>query len=211
MRPTSWTRASHRGLLTAFALVSVLLCGACTMGKSPHEAAPPTPIARLNTTVMRLPRIDFCSLVQHSSLARALAAKRWKTQSFRNGDKEPVGDSANTTTDVVAEHACRWTAANGNDASAWVFATPVDKTYAAQLVRDNRQGRGCHTVAGPSFGDPSVTQVCRTHGRVRVRHAGLFKHSWFTCQVDGTGRVADVRKRADAWCVSVATTLNTRR
>jgi hypothetical protein len=197
-----------RAAITAL-VVAVLALGAtaCDSGE-PRTAptAPPTPLAQLNGTAMDIPRIDFCSLVPKVAIRQALAARRWDGEKWGNGDKADVAG----TTDVVAEHGCRWRSSAGtSQAAAWVFAGPADQTLAHRVIRQSRTTTACHLVAGPTFGDPSLTQVCQVPGSVRVRHAGLFGDTWLTCEVVAATSVASVRARADAWCVEVANTLNT--
>jgi hypothetical protein len=196
-----------RATLAALAAVLGLVATGCGGTATPPTAtAPPTPLAQLNGTALDIPRIDFCSLLPPVAIRQALGTNGWARDDWGNGDRTDVAG----TTDVVAEHGCRWRADAGTaQASAWVFAGPVDRTTARGVIRQARTATACHLVAGPTYGDPSLTQVCEVPGSARVRHAGLFGDSWLTCEVLDAEPVAAVRARADAWCVEVANALNT--
>lgn len=166
--------------------------------------APPTPIARLNTAQMVLHRIPFCDLVPQTAVRSALGGRATGHQSWANGDTSRfVGASG----DRAQEFGCRFSSPSAT-AEAWVFASPVDVSLAGQVIRDATHQRGCRDVAAPGFGDPSQEQLCRLGNVVRVRHAGLFGDTWLTCQVSAALPQAQVRQRADAWCVQVANSLN---
>jgi hypothetical protein len=176
-------------------------------GPSTAPTAPPTPIARLNSSALTIPRIDFCGLVPRAAVRQALGVGSWDRDSWGNGEHVDV---AGAGSDVVAEHGCRWRARTGNDvAAAWVFARPVDRSLARLVLRQAGTATSCRVVRGPAFGDPSVTQLCTAAGSTRVRHAGLFGDTWLTCEVTRAGTETATRVRADAWCVEVANALNT--
>jgi len=178
-----------------------------------EKAAPdpaPTPIASLNTVEMELPRIEFCQLVPDSAVEDALGGKPASDSSYGNGDELDV---VGVGKDVVHELGCAWTGENGTTARAWVFARPVNPDFARSVIASGKETKGCRTIAGPPYGKPSETQVCRlADGEQRVRHAGLFGQTWLTCQLAATeADQADLRARADDWCSEVANALNTAR
>jgi hypothetical protein len=192
--------------VVALALGAVAVSGCGARRPTTAPTAPPTPISRLNDPALSIPRIDFCTLVPRVAVRQALGARSWDRDGWGNGDHADVAAGS----DVVAEHGCRWRTTSGDaEAAAWVFARPVDRSLARQVVREAGAATGCRLVRGPDFGRPSFTQVCAAAGSTRVRHAGLFGDSWLTCQVTRAGTVAQVRDRADAWCVEVANALNT--
>ncbi|MGH3412471.1 MAG: hypothetical protein ACRDPH_05255 [Marmoricola sp.] len=199
------------GVMLAMLVVGIV--GGCAQSPLDSPTARPTPIKRLNTAALSVPRIDFCDLVPHLAVRQALGTKRWTRSSRGNGDTASVGTGKQQTTDVVAEHGCRWSTPGSSpaQASAWTFARPVHDRLARSVRSASSRERGCHDVDGPRFGHWSLTQVCRvgSPAEVRVRHAGLFGTTWLTCQVEDRSGVSDVRRRADAWCVQVANTLNT--
>lgn len=197
--------------MAALALATLLAVSGCSGSGAPPkaQAAPPTPIARLNTAAMTLPRVTFCSRLARTAVRAALgSAGRWRLATYRDGDRTAVGAG----TDTVAEDGCAWAADTGSAlARAWVFAPPADTQLARQVIREARGRSGCRLVKGPAFGSPSLTQVCTGTTGTRVRHAGLFGSTWLSCEVSADASVAVVRKRADAWCVQVVNTLNTAR
>ena len=198
----------------------VLLAGCAS--SAPPRAAPsaaPTPIADLRTQTMRLPRIDFCSLVPTRAVGDALGGRAQARQTWGNGDRLALPG----VEDTVAETGCAWsrspttgTTTATTTARAWVFARPVEQADAAAVVARAGAVRGCRVPAGPAYGAPTVTQVCSspaaglTAGEQRVRHAGLFGTTWLTCEVQGPAS-GTLRSRADAWCVEVANALDTTR
>ena len=201
--------------MRGLALISVLLlAGSLVAGCADEpEAAPkasPTPISRLNTSAMDIPRIDFCPLVPESAVSKALGGEPDDEATYGNGDEATI---PGVGADVVHEIGCSWSRDDGTAARAWVFARPVDAGFARKLVASGRQQAGCRTVAGPSYGDPSATQVCRLpQGEARVRHSGLFGQTWLTCQLSSKATDAgpgELRDRTDRWCVEVATAVNT--
>ena len=198
------------------ALAGLLLAGAlvagCAGDQEPRQKADPTPISRLNTSAMEVPRIDFCPLVPASAVSGALGGKPASEAAYGNGDEAAL---PGVGTDVVHEIGCTWSGADGTTAQAWVFARPVDAALARSVIASGKERKGCRTVPGPSYGDPSGTQVCRLPGgETRVRHSGLFGQTWLTCQLSATGtgtdtKVGELRTRTDRWCVEVVNAVNT--
>jgi hypothetical protein len=196
---------------TRLVVAAALLAGAtaCSTPAVHSPPAKPTPIARLNTGAMAVPRIDFCSLVPHVAVEHALGGATGKLTAWHNGDRTDITGAG---ADVVAEHGCAWSAKDGSAATrAWVFAEPVSRAFARFVVRRAGAEPGCHRIPGPSYGDPSVTQTCLVDGQPLVRHAGLFGDSWLSCETQGDAPASKVRRRADQWCVEVANALNTNR
>ena len=72
-----------------------------------ERAAPepePTPIDRLNTTAMQIPRIQFCPRIDPGAIADALGDEPDDDRSWGNGDEAPV--LAGGRSDVVQELGC---------------------------------------------------------------------------------------------------------
>jgi len=193
----------------ALAAALMVLTGGCSNDRAPTAAkAPPTPIAKLNTAVMRLARVEFCSRVPDAAVKDALDSTKWRPAAYRNGDRTGISG----LTDTVAEDGCAWAAVSGDAlARAWVFAPPADRRLARSVIAEARHHEGCRLVHGPDFGSPSLTQVCRDPDGVRVRHAGLFDTTWLSCEISDSAPARAVRERADAWCVQIANALNTTR
>jgi hypothetical protein len=194
-------------------LAAVLALGVVTGCSEDEKAAPdpaPTPIASLNTVEMELPRIEFCQLVSDSAVEDAIGGKPTSDSSYGNGEEVEVTGAGN---DVVHEIGCSWTGDKGSTARAWVFARPVSPDFARSVIASGKKTEGCRTIAGPPYGKPAVTQLCRlAGGEQRLRHAGLFGQTWLTCDLAATEvDQADLRDRADAWCSEVANALNTAR
>ena len=199
------------GAVCAVLAMSVALTGCAS--DEPQKSAPspaPTPITGLNTTVMQVPRIDFCAAVPDDAVTDALGGKPDSKATYGNGDREKLDGAGE---DVVHEIGCSWSTDEGSTARAWVFARPVDATFARRVVASNKDAAGCRVVSGPAYGRPTATQVCRLPGGdQRVRHAGLFGQTWLSCEVSApSAQAAGIRGRADAWCVQVANALNTAR
>jgi hypothetical protein len=168
-------------------------------------------MARLNTTSMQVPRIEFCRLVPATAVRAALGGEPDSDASYGNGDEVDVPGVGK---EIVHEIGCSWSTDAGAAARAWVFARPVDAAYARTVIASSRGAKGCRTTRGLAFGDPDLTQTCRLpDGTQRVRHAGLFGQTWLTCEVSATApdAVTDLGERSDHWCVQVANALNTGR
>lgn len=207
-----WVRWRRVAARAAYAVVLVVaataLAGCAGGGKAAPPPARPTPIGRLNTASMTLPRVEFCNRVPRVAVRAALGTGRWRLAHYRDGDRTAVAGS----TDTVSEDGCAWAAERGSAlARAWVFAPPVGAAAAHAVSSEARTHPGCHVVQGPAFGRPSLTQVCTVRSGTRVRHAGLFGSTWLSCEVSDASPASAVRARADAWCVQIANTLNTAR
>ncbi len=197
--------------MSALLLTGVLVLSATGCGGSGSAPPPPspTPIDRMTTSGKALPRLEFCSMVPDSAVEEALGGRADDHAAYGNGDRPA---QRGVPHDVLHELGCTWTRSSGWAARAWVFAQPVERSLARRVVAAAGREGGCRTPSGPDFGDPSYTQVCgHKAGARRVRHAGLFGQTWLSCEVAGprTTGAEQVRKRADAWCVSVANALST--
>lgn len=191
--------------------MSLLVAGCAS--DEPEKSAPsaaPTPIRGLNSAAMQVPRIEFCASVPEQAVEDALGGTPDSKAAYGNGDKEKLDGVGE---DVLHEIGCSWSTDAGATARAWVFARPVDARFAQRVVASSKGTRGCRVVAGPAYGKPTVTQVCRLPGgEQRVRHAGLFGQTWLSCEVAAPAAEATgLRERADAWCVQVANALDTSR
>lgn len=194
-------------LLLAILLAILLATSACSGSDSPQPAAPAADrIAELEPATMDLARVEFCDLITPRAVRAALRGPSTASESWGNGEKPPLEDSA---TDVTHEFGCSWTRAGGFAARAWVFARPVTRGFADRVIRSAGDRPRCVTRPGTAFGAPSMTQVCTLPGkRSRVRHAGLFGDTWITCEIAGPAGKASPRQRADTWCARVASALD---
>ncbi|SDR71370.1 hypothetical protein SAMN04488570_0122 [Nocardioides scoriae] len=198
------------------AVLAGLLLGGCSSSGGPVATATPspTPMSRLETNALELPRIDFCSLVPDDAVADALgnasgADERPRSAAYGNGDQLALADIGR---DRVQELGCSWSA-GGTAARAWLFARPADAALARRVRAEAAERTGCRVVDAP-FGRAAFRQSCdATQDRQRVRYAGLFDQTWLTCEVAGprdvgaAGQQASTRRRAEQWCVRVASSL----
>ena len=212
-RPTArpvtrgWRRTTQG---VACLVVLALAAAGCSDDEATAPKPDPTPLASLNTTSMEVPRIEFCGLVPDAAVRDALDAKPDDDSSYGNGDEVELSGVGEQ---VVHEIGCEWSTDDGAAARAWVFARPVDVAFARTAFASSRRTKGCEVDRRQAYGRPSVTQTCRlTDGTTRVRHAGLFRQTWLTCEVasaDPANDVASLRERSDRWCVEVVNALNT--
>jgi hypothetical protein len=202
--------ARRRVLAVPAALLALVVITGCSKDEKAAPDPAPTPIASLNTVEMELPRIEFCQLVPDEAVEDAVGGKPASDSSYGNGEEVEM---AGVGKDVVHEIGCSWTGDDGTTARAWVFARPVNTDFARSVIASVRQTKGCSTIAGPPYGNPASTQVCRTaEGKQRLRHAGLFGQTWLTCELATTkSEQAELRDRTDAWCSEIANALNTAR
>lgn len=150
-------------------------------------------------------RGPFCDRVSPTGVEHALGGVPADSESWENGDRERLPDG---TRDRVQEYGCRWTAADGSQASAWVFAPPVPPALARTLTRDvvrDAYGATCRpTLEAADFGAPSATATCTLDsGNSLIERAGLFGDAWLTCTVSAPGDPVDLPARASEWCVQV--------
>ncbi len=203
--------SARRPVLFGFAaLLTLGVMAGCSEDEKTAPKPAPTPIASLNTVEMELPRIEFCQLVSDAAVEDALGGKPASDSSYGNGDEVAV---AGVGEDVVHEIGCSWAGENGTTARAWVFARPVAPDFARSVIASGKKTDGCRTIAGPPYGEPAATQLCRlAGGEQRLRHAGLFGQTWLTCDLAATDvDQAALRERTDAWCSEVVNALNTAR
>jgi len=197
-------------LAVPMALLALALVTGCSEDAKSTPDPAPTPIASLNTVEMELPRIEFCQLIPDGAVEDAVGGKPASDSSYGNGD---VVEMAGVGKDVVHEIGCAWTGDDGTAARAWVFARPVNTAFARSVIASGEKTKGCRTIAGPPYGKPATTQVCRTaDGKQRLRHAGLFGQTWLTCELaTAKAEETELRDRTDTWCSEVANALNTAR
>lgn len=172
------------------------------------EAAPPsytsTPIADFDTSVVALARAPFCDLLSEDALSEALGGEPAAITTYANG--EPA-ELAPGLTDVAHEYGCRIEGPGGAEVRAWLFAPPVTRSRAAELVEEAAQRRSCtRPPQAPAYGAPSVTLVCPAGDRRWASFRGLFGDAWLACSLAGAATLSDVEllDRAGRWCVAVA-------
>jgi hypothetical protein len=195
-------------LLVAGVLTAVVVGGGVVvLGRDDAEPAPveesftTTPLSEYDATGAVVTRGAFCDLVDDRQVSAALGADPADSSSWENGDTIDVGHGVQ---DVVHEFGCRYTAADGTLAQAWVFAPPVDTAGAQRLVKVAARTKGCQAGTGPPFGAPTLALTCTKRGAVRASFRGLFADAWLVCEVERPdGADWDVVDRAGRWCVGV--------
>lgn len=183
-------------LVLLAALITVV--AGCTTADPPA----PEPADAPRGDVVRGP---FCDRVSPTGVEHALGDVPADSESWENGDRERLPDG---TSDRVQEYGCRWTAADGTQAHAWIFAPPVTPAQARTLRRDavdSGDGATCRRAAGAAdFGAPGATVTCTLDtGNSLVELAGLFGDAWLTCGLMAPGDPSDLPARAGEWCVQV--------
>ncbi len=175
-------------------------------GPAPQPEADPRPttLASYDAQGAVVVRGPFCDRVSPTGIEHALGDVPARSEAWDNGDRVRLPDGSH---DRVHEYGCRWTAADGTRAEAWVFAPPVAARQARELRRERPDER-CRIFRGDDFGTASVGWRCRdgagSAGGTEERYAGLFGDGWLTCTLSGAGApAAELDVRTSEWCVSV--------
>jgi hypothetical protein len=221
-RPLPYVAAAVAVVVLAGAVAAVVL-----LDEPPGQADPPlasqapsaSPVTgaepvELDVSRLPIPRAPFCGDLDAAEVGRVLDGDIEDASAYGTGDTVRVAPGVR---DVVHEYGCRF---RGPDAEArvWVFAAPVTRAEARRLVREARAVDGCREIrTGTAYGRPGVTRLCRGEGsgtgdekEVEVGARGLFGDAWLSCQVTAADQAAAVTRRAERWCVHVATELAAR-
>ena len=179
-------------------------------GRTTPTAAP-TPLSDVDVSHLPISRGPFCAALKQDDIEAALGGPVTRTGHYDSGARATL---ATGLTDIAHEYNCGYSAASGAEARAWVFAAPVTRSAAASFTRES-MGAGCRQLSDvPRFGSPSAASVCRasTGAPTVVTLRGLFGVSWLSCQLTTPRNAAtpDPVRRAERWCVQVATTVGTR-
>jgi hypothetical protein len=170
----------------------------------------PTPLDRVDLSDLPIARQSFCDALDEDHVEDALGTAVSATGHYDSGDRVRLTP---TLRDLAHEYGCTFAASTGAQARAWVFAEPVTRQVAAGLVREERSAKGCRPVrSAPTYGTPTLSTLCRTKAGQVVTLRGLFGDAWLTCEltVPGTPDAPETVRRAEQWCVRVATTLGAR-
>jgi hypothetical protein len=195
-------------LLVAGVVTAVVVAGGVVLARGGDDSTPAketsfatTPLSKYDATDAVVARGPFCDAIDDRQVSAALGGDPTDSSSWENGDTIDLG---NGVEDVTHEFGCRYTAADGTIAQAWVFAPPVDAEQAQRLVKSSAKGPGCEAGTGPSFGTPTLSLTCTKDGLVRASYRGLFGDAWLVCEVvRPAGATWDVVDRAGRWCVGV--------
>ncbi len=108
------------------------------------ESFTTTPLSDYDATGVVVTRAAFCDAIDERQVSAALGGEPADSSSWENGDPIDIG---NGVEDVAHEFGCRYSAADGTMAQAWVFAPPVDADRRRAPGEGRRQGgrlRGRH-------------------------------------------------------------------
>lgn len=178
----------------------------------PPAAEPPayasTALADYDTTTVTIDRAPFCDQIPEEALAEALAVDAgWAVTTYRNGQAAEIAPGVE---DVAHEYGCRVEGAAApldGELRAWLFAPPVPRSRAAELVADAAGRAGCTRPAqAPAYGAPTLALVCPSGDRNWASFRGLFGDSWLACSLGApdTLPLQELIDRAGRWCVAVA-------
>lgn len=203
-----------RILIAAAGLTVVTVLAGVVLGSGPDPSGPeagtggtaPSPSAAPDVTGLEVRRAAFCTAVPEEAVTTALGEVVASSESYDSGEEARLGGGL---TDVAHEFGCTWRSRQAS-AQAWVFAPPVDRDRATELIDGVTAGDRCRRVDGPAFGSPGVALHCDRGARAEVSFRGLFGDAWLTCtlvpsasqlRADGTEAAVD---RAGRWCAGVA-------
>lgn len=165
----------------------------------PDGQPEPSSLSSYDTAGINVVRGPFCDRVSPTGIEHALGDVPADSDEWTDGDLDRLPDG---TRDRVQEFGCRWTAADGTQASAWVFAPPVTRAEARELVRGSF-GEQCATTQGDQYGTPSVASRCTTGAVTEDTLRGLFGDAWLTCTLATRNEPIDLPERTSEWCVQV--------
>lgn len=179
---------------------------------SPSSSPTRTPMASLDLSGLPIERTEFCDRLDEGDVEDALGGPATDTAHYGSGDRVALAPGV---VDVSHEYNCTYDAGDGTQARVWVFAEPVTASVGSGIVRDARAESGCRPLRkAPTFGTPAIGTICRTtkpEARA-VTLRGLFGDAWLSCRLStpGSADVLGTVRRAEQWCVRVATTLGAR-
>ena len=160
-----------------------------------------TPLIDYDSRTVTIQRSPFCDLVAPEAVQRALGAPATEALEYANGESAAV---TKRVTDIAHEYGCSWSIA-GVSARAWVFAPPVTRGQARELVSDAAGDEKCSVLqATADFGAPSVGVLCRTAEGMRTSYRGLFGDAWLACSLSGPFERDQAIERTGEFCVAAA-------
>jgi hypothetical protein len=179
-------------------------------GTTPGAPASPSAVgshAPVDLSGLPIGRTLSCDTLVDDALTTALAGEVTDLEGYTNGERAEIVPGV---TDVAHEDSCTY-ANEDFRARVWVFAAPVRRDRADQLVDEARTEKDCGYPDRPTdFGTPELWSVCREPGAVTATLHGLFGRTWLSCEVAASAATEpqpdDVLARADRWCLHVAAT-----
>ncbi len=180
---------------------------------APTESPPPTPpsytstpLADYDTSVVALTRAPFCSRVPAAAVKEALGGEGGTRSSYRNGQSVELAPGIE---DVAHEYGCQVVSrgTDGGELRAWLFAPPVTRSRATDLVAELADRPSCRRPdRAPAYGAPSLALVCPDGDRRWASFRGLFGDAWLACSMAAPSSVGvdELIDRAGRWCVAVA-------
>jgi hypothetical protein len=193
-----------RRLLVAGTATAVAVAGGVLLHRadapSPADREPPSiPLASFDTSHLTILRTAFCDRVPDDAVREALGGEPEDATSYGNGDRVRLGHGVR---DRAHEYGCSWTAGD-RTAAAWVYAPPVPRAVATELLRRASAAKDCRPVTdAPAYGAPSAAVRCGDE----IAFHGLFGDAWLSCSVAPAGPADPdgLLDRGGRWCVAVA-------
>lgn len=174
---------------------------------APEEEQPSyasTPLAGYDTSVVALSRAPFCDRLPDEAVVEALGDDVGPTTAYGNGQSAELAPGFE---DIAHEYGCRIEGRRGAEVRAWLFAPPVSRSRATDLVDEATARESCSRApTAPAYGAPSVALVCPAGDRRWVSFRGLFGDAWLACSLAAPASLSEdeLLDRAGRWCVAVA-------
>jgi hypothetical protein len=188
----------------------VVLTGGEDDDPSARPSPSPTRLDKVDLSDLPIARQPFCAALDEGDVEDALGTPVSATGHYDSGDRVRLTAAVR---DLSHEYNCTFSGSAGTQARAWVFAEPVTARVATRIAAQARSAKGCRPVqAAPTFGTPTVSTLCQAGGSRVVSLRGLFGDAWLTCQLTApaTEAAPETVRRAEQWCVRVATTVGAR-
>lgn len=209
--------AVRRLLIALVAAAVAIAIGVVVLGRGddePPEAEVEQPHLRdVDTTTMTVARAAFCDDVPGPAIGAVLDTEDFSGTSYSDGDLAALSPGVR---DIAHEFGCSFSADDDSThAAAWVFAPPVTRAAAKELVIDARETAGCRKVKAPPFGSPTIALTCKDSAQgdaeaapeqlTSVSLRGLFGDAWLVCEATVPGGDQEqVTERIEDFCLSVA-------
>ena len=199
------------GLLAVLVTAVPVAAGVLVLDEDTTTPAPPEPptytstaLTDYDTSVVAVSRAPFCDRLPEEAVTAALDGEADAITTYVNGDSAEIAPGLD---DVAHEYGCRIEGSGREEVRAWLFAPPVTRSRAGELVDEAVDRRACtRPTRAPAYGSPSVALVCPAGGRWWASFRGLFGDAWLACSLAGPAAVSEseLLDRAGRWCVAVA-------